>query len=121
VAGPLWLGPLHDRELVGDCRRELELMRSGLSAGEECERGARRLDRWLSLALDESEAPPFFYDVDRLSSFLGVSPPKMASLGDGFRERGLCFCRTTFTPTGFKTDGAYEDVLGVMRSCAGGL
>ena len=103
-AGPLWLGPLHDKELlsamdapddlseVGRCRKYLELWRS------------------------EEEAP-FFYDNDEVSSILGMSPPRMGPLLERLNEIGRA-SRTHFSPTAIKTALPLEDVLSAYREAS---
>jgi tRNA (guanine26-N2/guanine27-N2)-dimethyltransferase len=96
AAGPLWLGPLHDRALL-----------AGMEAGEDLAQGprcAKYLDLWRS-ELDV----PFFYENNDLSSLLRISPPALDQVVERLGREGKA-SKTHFSPTGFKTDLGLEDL-----------
>jgi tRNA (guanine26-N2/guanine27-N2)-dimethyltransferase len=119
-AGPLWLGPLHDADLLPRTMEEVEAAEPFGPGEEEWARRLAGLSRWLGKAMDESGAPPFFYGVDVLGSLLSVSPPARKTLRSAFMDKGFSFHDTTFSPTGFKTDAPFDEVTKTMREAATG-
>ncbi|MFV2041569.1 MAG: tRNA (guanine(10)-N(2))-dimethyltransferase, partial [Candidatus Hydrothermarchaeales archaeon] len=94
AAGPLWLGSLHDRRILSDM----------LSMAEQ-----ENEKKLLTTLLDEL-SQPFFYDVHRVASDLGVSSPKIEIVLEQLRNQGFAASRTHFTPVGVKTDASLKDV-----------
>ncbi len=105
AAGPLYLGPLHDPEVL-----------ASMSAGDDLA-DATRCRKYLQLWRDEIDTP-FFYDNDELSSVLGSSPPRLTPLLERMNEKGQA-SRTHFSPTAIKTDLPLEDILELYREAAG--
>ncbi|MDD1769824.1 MAG: tRNA (guanine(26)-N(2))-dimethyltransferase [Methanomassiliicoccales archaeon] len=103
-AGPLWGGDLYDRELLD--RMEVT---EGLQHVDRC---AKYLKTWR----EELEIP-YFYENNELASLLKQSPPILEGVISKLRESGRA-SRTHFSPTGFKTDVAFEDVLRIYRDMA---
>jgi len=102
--GPLWLGPLHDKEVL-----------AAMSASENLhtqQRCAKYLETWKQ-ELDI----PFFYDNDEIASMLKVSPKRMDRLFEALSACGRV-SRTHASPTGFKTDLSLRELLDVYRSVA---
>jgi tRNA (guanine26-N2/guanine27-N2)-dimethyltransferase len=100
--GPLWLGPLHDAEVL-----------DGMAAGENLQtrkRCARYLDTWKQ----ELEVP-FFYDNDELASLVRTSPRRLEDVLEALGASGRA-SRTHFSPTGIRTDLPLRDVLGIYAS-----
>jgi tRNA (guanine26-N2/guanine27-N2)-dimethyltransferase len=107
--GPLWIGPLHDREVI---RRALDLVEEG-RAVDEAER--RRVIKLLRLFLEEAEMPPYYYDVHRACKKLGIPAPRMDDVIGRLREIGYRAVKTHFSPVGVKTDAPYRHFLYVLR------
>ncbi|MFQ5918772.1 MAG: hypothetical protein ACE5I4_01840 [Thermoplasmata archaeon] len=101
VAGPLWGGPLHDRDLLGEVHVPEHMPVS--------------LDRLLEMWRGEAAAPPLFYTTDEAAHDLRVSPPSLAETQRKLSQAGFTFARTSFHPKGFKTDAPWEDVLRLLR------
>ncbi|MCK5642652.1 MAG: hypothetical protein KAJ19_17725, partial [Gammaproteobacteria bacterium] len=118
VAGPLWLGPLHDPDLVGSLTEETGSLSPGGDDAERYDRRLERMKRWLEVAREEASMPPFFYSVDRLCSVLRLSPPRMSALRGAFIAAGHRFTSSTFSPVGFRTDASYGRALEVMGEAA---
>ncbi|MFB6071391.1 MAG: tRNA (guanine(26)-N(2))-dimethyltransferase [Halobacterium sp.] len=99
TAGPLWLGPAHDREFVASVRDHLtpEL---GM---------AERADRLLSTIEGELHEPTHF-DQHRLYKQWSEPAVGMDEFLDRLRDAGLAASRTHFGGTTFKTDGTLADV-----------
>ncbi len=104
-AGPLWLGSLHDRELLSAMEASDDLSEVG------------RCRKYLGLWRSEIDTP-FFYDNDGVSSVLGISPPRMEPLLERLNEIGRA-SRTHFSPTAIKTDLSMEEVLSTYREASG--
>ncbi len=104
-AGPLWLGPLHDSEILKDMNADETLA------------AAARCKKYLKLWREEVDIP-FFYENDELSSLLHMSPPRMDRLLEQIGASGNV-SRTHFSPTAFKTDLEFNDVLAIYRDIAG--
>lgn len=104
-AGPLWLGPLHDPEVLGRMSADDALAEPG------------RCRKYLELWRSEVDVP-FFYENDELSSLLGISPPRMDVLLKRMGRAGKV-SRTHFSPTAFRTDLDLQSVLDIYREVAG--
>ena len=95
--GPLWIGPLSDRSI-------LTLLQTDEGLAEP-----RRMERMLSTWRKELDIP-FFYDSDEVSAILGMSPPPLDAILEKLGERAKA-TRTHFSPTGFKTDLDFDELL----------
>ncbi len=102
-AGPLWLGDLHDVRVV----RALEF--------REVMRAAPRLERLRQLWLEEAGLPPLLVEVNRASSRIGHSTPKMADLIEKLREMGFAAGRAHTNPLGVKTDAPMDALEEAIR------
>lgn len=100
--GPLWLGDLHDGEFLVNLNKILDKKDLG------CKKGVKEL---LERCGDEVGMPPFFYDVDALSSYFKRSPPKISRLMNVLEDKGYRTSRTHFRSTAFKTDAPFDEVL----------
>ena len=104
TAGPLWLGPLFDKDFV-DGLVPMPHMASN-----------KALERTMTLWREEARAPPFYYTVDSLGSHFKGSPPRIEELIAAFRERGRVATRTHITPIGFRTDAPHDEVLELFKA-----
>ncbi|MBI0583160.1 MAG: N2,N2-dimethylguanosine tRNA methyltransferase [Methanomassiliicoccus sp.] len=103
--GPLWLGPLHDHDLLAN-----------MNAGENLQtRG--RCAKYLELWRKELDVP-FFYDNDELASMVRVSPRRLDAVFEALGAAGKV-SRTHFSPTGIRTDLDLREVLDIYRSVKG--
>lgn len=98
--GPLWLGPILDSGLLSRIR-----VKSYMSSTV-----AVTLERWR----EESLAPPLFYTTEDLSRVLRRSPPPLETVLETLRSAGYGAWRTCFSPTGFKTDAPWEELLTLL-------
>jgi tRNA (guanine26-N2/guanine27-N2)-dimethyltransferase len=104
--GPLWLGPLFDRSLVG---------RLAVPSGVE---SPRALATTLARFREESEVDvPFYYETNTLAHSLALThPPSLARMLAGLGERGFRAARTHARPTGFRTDAPRSEVEELARA-----
>lgn len=100
-SGPLWTGPLWDRDL-------LEALDPGRGTLARPARAAKLVDRLRG----EAGRPPLFVDLHRLCKEAGApAVPSFEDLQADLEERGYTFSRTHYLDTGFRTD-APRRVLG---------
>jgi tRNA (guanine26-N2/guanine27-N2)-dimethyltransferase len=71
-----------------------------------------RCEKYLALWKEEMDVP-YFYDNDELASRLRASPPPIARLLEKIREVGPA-SRTHFSPTGFKTDIGFVELMRIV-------
>ncbi len=102
-AGPLWLGPLHDREMV-------EAMR-----GDEGGPRSARLERLLDIWAEEADLPPLLLDSNRLAGRLKVPTPRMDRAIGRLREMGYQAGRAHTNPVGIKTNAPVEVLEDLFR------
>lgn len=102
--GPMWLGPLHDRDLLQTMDVD-----DGLAEPRRCE-------KMLNLWREELDTP-VSYEVSELSSYLKISPPRMERLLESMRSLGDA-SRSHVSPTAFRTDLELEQVLEAYRDAS---
>lgn len=107
TAGPLWVGELHDGEVI-DCLRQYAQRKTLAKKNEVL--------GLLSILEEEAKAPLFYYTVDFLSSLFKISPPKRDILFNKLRENGFIVRRTHFAENGFKTDASIGDLKNIFVS-----
>ncbi len=105
IAGPLWLGPLHDKDfcdavLIQLAQRELGKKEHAMKIIELCR---NELDI------------PTFYDHHLLSKKLGISAIPMEELLKELTAQGFKASRTHFSGTSFKTNANIEGILDTLR------
>ncbi len=102
--GPLWLGPLHDPNVL---RRALSRFSDEYS---------KEALRTLSFAAEEANTVGFF-DLHDLARQLRLPRlPKLDYVLEALRERGFSATRTVFSPTGIKTNASEEIVKETLRA-----
>ena len=106
IAGPLWLGRLHEVEFCEEVLLELE--KRPLNTKEK----AKKI---VTLCKDELDIPTF-YDQHVICRSLGISASTMDQLTDALKEAGFRASRTHFSGTSFKTDAGIVEIKEVMRS-----
>ncbi|QSG10167.1 N2,N2-dimethylguanosine tRNA methyltransferase [Halapricum desulfuricans] len=99
TAGPLWLGPVHDREFLERVGQHVD---DGMGTAEE----ARELTERLAAEL----ATPTHYDQHRLAKRWGEGAMAMDDFLERLRNAGHEASRTHYGGTTFKTDA---DVTGI--------
>jgi tRNA (guanine26-N2/guanine27-N2)-dimethyltransferase len=101
-AGPLWIGPLFDRDIVSSLRPRTYMNADVLGQ--------------VQLWKEEMDSPPLYYTSDEISKTIGTSPPPLDSLIGKIRSSGFAATRTHFSPIGFKTDAPIEDLKGFFKT-----
>ncbi|MDD2777864.1 MAG: tRNA (guanine(10)-N(2))-dimethyltransferase [Methanocellales archaeon] len=104
LAGPLWLGSLHDKKF---CKLVLdELKTRDLGAKEQALKIVR-------LCGDELEIPTC-YDQHKFCKALRITPPTIDETILKLQEAGFKASRTHFFGTSFKTDAPLEEIERVL-------
>jgi tRNA (guanine26-N2/guanine27-N2)-dimethyltransferase len=107
-AGPLWLGPLHHREVV-----ETMLADGGRPS-------SARLDRLLEVWREEADLPPLLVEANRVASRLKVQTPRMEMVLERLRGMGYAAGRAHTNPVGIKTDAPIEVLEALFKDLADG-
>ncbi len=105
LAGPLWLGRLHDSDFCGELLVELE------------KRGFKEALKLIATCRDELDIP-MHYDYHKLCKSLGITAMPTDELVSALREKDFKSSRTHFSGISFKTDAGVEEIKGVVRKLA---
>ncbi len=105
VAGPLWLGPIQDRDLINRALAELE----GSKAWSD------RAVRLLQLCRDEIDEP-MYYDHHKLCRKFKVTPGAADEVVEMLKSVGWEASRTHFSGVGIKTDAHLEVLEEILCS-----
>ncbi len=98
--GPLWLGRLHDKDVIA------EMLRLGGDGSPE----AARLLESVKGELDI----PFFYDLSKITEHLRMSSVPLGSVVDHLARKHRV-SRTHFSPNCIKTDAGVGDVIASVK------
>ncbi len=105
-AGPLWLGPLHNKRFIGDM---IHLNTTRTYADKAL------IAKFLSILEGEAEfskPPPFYYDIHTLCQLHQIQPvPKFDDVMDRLQKKGFTATRTHFSLVSIKTDAPFDVVL----------
>lgn len=133
-SGPLWVGPLWDRDIAGRMTEDqalalcspseaerLEAKQSGLEWSEDDEeysqRELRRSVRYIAEAADLMSREHVLLHIDDLPNMAGVPhAPKMEVLFDALRHQGAQAARVPDIDPFFVTDADLSTVLRCMRT-----
>ncbi len=101
LAGPLWLGKLHEREF---CEK---------LSGETEKREFKEAQKLIAACRDELDIP-MHYDIHKICKSLGITAMSTVELIVALKERGFQASRTHFTGISFKTDASMEEIKKVV-------
>ena len=104
-AGPLWIDRIFDADFVDEM----------LSSVDNCNVD-KKCSKLLSLAKGESNMPPTYFSIDKISERAKATPPTISALIDKLQSSGFSAARTSLRLTGFKTDAKYNEVLDLFRT-----
>ena len=105
-AGPLWVGPLSDDDLLRAARRV---------AGEM---GFERASDTIASLVGVDSFPPWSFSVDEVCSTLGVATVSESELYRTLKENGHSAVRTPFEKAGLKTSADHAEVVKAVEACA---
>ncbi len=106
IAGPLWLGELHDKKLLKNVARS-----------KDPNLGRRHITV-LDRAIEEVGMPPTYYVVDNISKRSLVSSPRLSTLLKEVRDDGFKACRSSLHPRGIRTDAPTEILSSIIKKLA---
>lgn len=117
VGGPLWLGPLHDKQVVGEALKRLEhkdgsIPDMGLIASRDRIRGL------LESCRDELEDAPLFYKLPDLTKAIKLEAFPMASMQAALRNAGFRVSGYHKEPQAVKTNAPNDVILDILRTWA---
>ncbi|MDD3041912.1 MAG: tRNA (guanine(10)-N(2))-dimethyltransferase [Methanosarcinaceae archaeon] len=105
IAGPLWLGPLREKEFCEEVLTELEEKTLGTK---------EKASKIISFCRDELDIP-LFYDQHVICKQLGVSASGIDLLIASLKIKGFKASRTHFSGTSFKTDASVAEINEIIR------
>jgi tRNA (guanine26-N2/guanine27-N2)-dimethyltransferase len=87
-----------------------QLLCSDNSAQVPSQKYFRHIFQLLDTAILELDDLPYYYTIDEVGSALRTSPPPMNSILERIIQEGFRGSRTSFRPTGFKTNASMEEI-----------
>jgi len=103
-AGPVWVGPLTDVDLLRRARRVAE------------ESGLQKAAATFAALLGVDRFPPWSFSIEDICSRLGAPTVSESVIFRNLRESGYDAMRTPFERTGVKTDADYEALVGEVEN-----
>lgn len=100
-AGPMWLGPIQDKDFIGEMIEEAEF--KTLNTKE-------KILKLLNSCLKEAESEITFYDVHTLCRVLKISAPKFDLIIEKIKEKGYNVEKTHYSPLGIKTNMPINEI-----------
>lgn len=134
ASGPMWIGPLWNREIAGRMTEERVVavcspseneLKAHREAGlvwteddqEYAQRELRRSVRYIAEAADLMSREHTLYHMDDLPNMAGVGQaPKMEALFTGLDEAGFSAARVPDIDPFFVTDASFEEVMETTRT-----
>jgi len=108
VAGPMWNGPIHDSQFVGQILEHLD--------DNEGKYGTfTRMKGMLTVAKEELSAP-FYFTPSRVASFFHCTCPSLDEISSALLHAGHQVSRSHAAPGSLKTTAARRDLHDVYRS-----
>jgi tRNA (guanine26-N2/guanine27-N2)-dimethyltransferase len=99
-AGPLWLEKIFDKQFCESMAKENKHIAF---------RNSARITKLLSLAIDEAEATPTYYVLEKISNKLGLPVPSVSSMLKFLQDNGFQAVPTHFNSRGLRTNApAFE-------------
>lgn len=104
-AGPVWTGPLVDKDAIG----------AMLSRAEDFPLAHADSARLLDLLAQEADAPPLFYDLHEMGSRARVGSPRTEAVLDALRASGHKVAPVHFNGLAVRTDASAREMLDIVR------
>ncbi|KAJ3676494.1 hypothetical protein LUZ60_003906 [Juncus effusus] len=104
VTGPVWTGPLHDEEYLGEM---LELAKSwGWHCKSDDKSKCDDLNKLLNLMIDECDIrlPPGFISIDEIGRRAKLNTPALSTFINTLKSEGYAACRSHIDSTAIKTN-----------------
>ncbi len=107
VVGPVYLGKILDKKFCKEVLLDLKNRDFKLKKEEE---------KLLNFLVEESEMPPFYYDLHFLARILKVKIPKINFLIEKLKVKGFKASRTHFCLTAIKTDANFKTLKRILKT-----
>ena|SRR3989304_3416437 len=101
--GPLWVGNIHEKKFLINLIEDFK--RSSFKTGLKIS----------TMALEEADMPPAYYNVDNISSKLNVATPSISLIIESLRDSGYLASRTAFNFKGIKTNAPISIITEIVR------
>ncbi|KAH9981173.1 tRNA methyltransferase [Lactifluus volemus] len=108
IAGPMWNGPIHDSQFVGEILEHLE-------CNEEKYGTSTRMKGMLTVAKEELGAP-FYFTPSRVASFFHCTCPSLDEVSSALLHAGHQVSRSHAAPGSLKTTAPRRDLHDVYRT-----
>lgn len=109
LIGPLWIGPLHNKEYVKGILENQSYMKIA------DENDSRRSEKLFRIFIEESEMPPYHFNIHKVCKVIKVSPPPLEKIMENLRSLGYRVSRTHFSGYSLKTDSPVKTLFEVLR------
>jgi len=103
-AGPVWVGPLTDVDLLRRAERVAD------------ESGLQRAATTFAALLGVDRFPPWSFSIEDICSRLGISTVSKSKINEALTAMGYDVMRTPFERTGVKTDADYQALVGMVAN-----
>ncbi|MBE43623.1 MAG: tRNA (guanine(10)-N(2))-dimethyltransferase [Thaumarchaeota archaeon] len=104
-AGPLWIEKIFDPDFIDEMLYSI----NDCNVDKKCY-------KILSLAREETNMPPTYFSIDKISERMKATPPTMSTMIDRLQSSGFSATRTSLRFTGFKTNAKYNEILDLFRT-----
>ncbi|CAL1674043.1 unnamed protein product [Lasius platythorax] len=106
MAGPIWLGPLHDQEFVSRLLCNLNNIELGTS---------KRIEGVLSMIHEELDIP-LYYNLDRLMNIVKCDVPPILKFRSALLNAGYKVSYSHASKTSIKTDAPNDVIWDIVRA-----
>jgi tRNA (guanine26-N2/guanine27-N2)-dimethyltransferase len=110
-SGLLWMGNLHKSGYLKDLETQFTdpLVQSFPAYNQ--------MRKFVELAKDEDEYPPYFFSIPKIADSLDLSYPSLSRIRARLEEMGFKASRTHFEPQGLKTTASVEVLKEILKEC----
>ena len=110
VAGQLWIGKLFDKSIISN------LLKNYFSGNFNNDKINHQIKQIFDISIEELDDMPYYFSVDEIASKLKTSPKKLSQIIEKLICSGYRASRTTFRPTGLKTNASMSDLLCILKN-----
>ncbi|HEY9485595.1 MAG TPA: hypothetical protein VIQ04_03050, partial [Nitrososphaeraceae archaeon] len=110
VAGQLWSGKLFDKSIISN------LIKNYFSGNFNNDKINHQIKQIFDISIEELDDMPYYFSVDEIASKLKTSPKKLSQIIEKLICSGYRASRTTFRPTGLKTNASMSDLLCILKN-----
>jgi tRNA (guanine26-N2/guanine27-N2)-dimethyltransferase len=110
VAGQMWINKLFDKDFIGRL-----LSHEPINNGTKGKYMMDRSKKPLSICMHELDDIPFYFRGDEIASKLRINPYSLQTVIEKLSASGYRASKTSFNPSGFKTNARIDEILDVLR------